>query len=96
MDDNCPPDENENPNEHACGIHSNDQSQDNPSDSENENSVIQTNEGSHSNDKPQDHHMRHEDTTSSTVTQQDEDAPKAQAACTVHCCSDEKGFQPID
>jgi hypothetical protein len=41
--------------------------------------------------------MRHEDTTSSTVTQQDkEDAPEAQAACTAHCCSDGKGFQPVD
>lgn len=52
-DDSCPLDENENrlePDERAGGIYSKDSSC--PPDSEDENSVIQSNEGSHSNDQP--------------------------------------------
>ena len=74
-----------------------------PSD-ENENSAEQLKGGrkggssSPSNDKPQDHRLHLEDTTSSSVIQQDkEDVLEAQPACAAYCCcSDEKGFQPVD
>ena len=72
-----------------------------PPDSEDDNnSVIQANEGSHSSDQPndQDDPRFHEDhSTSSTIIQPDEAALEvAQAACTAQCCSNEKGFQPVD
>ena len=70
-----------------------------PSD-ENENLVEQVEEGASSgcsNGQSQDHHMHHEDTTSSSITQEDKDTLEAQTTCTAHCCfSDEKGFQPVD
>ena len=78
-----------------------DEVDDNSPSDENENSVEQLEKGasnSHMNSQPRDQHVHHEDTNSSSITQEDkEDTLEAQTTCSAHCCSsNEKGFQPMD
>ena len=80
-------------------VRTEDEVDDNSPSDENENSVEQLEEGasnSHMNSQPQDQHVHHEDTNSSSITQEDEDTLEAQTTCSARCSSNEKGFQPVD